>query len=165
MRAHRHLSLVALFVITVSFIAVAQSPKAGLYEVTSKMTWQQSPFPAGMQAPPGSGEPHSSQVCVTQAQIDKYSGPKPQARGGCEIHNIQKHEAGMTAEITCGAPMTGKGKVETNWVDSGHSKSKVHFNGSMQMGQDTKTIEWTVESDSTFKSADCGSVKPAGPEK
>ena len=115
-----------------ALLAWAQSPKAGLYEVTSKMTWQQSPFPAGMQAPPGSGGPHSAQVCVTQAQIEKYNGPKPEAHGGCQVGNIQKHESGMTAEITCGAPMTGKGTVQTRWIDSGHSKSKVHFTGSMQ---------------------------------
>lgn len=165
MRIHRFVLIVAPCAISVALIASAQTPKAGLYEVTTKMTWQQSPFPAGMQAPPGSGGPHSSQVCVTQAQIDKYNGPKPQARGGCEVHNIQKHEGGMTADLTCGAPMTGNGKVETTWTDSGHSKSKVHFNGSMKIGQDTKNIEWTVQSQSTFKGHDCGGVKPADTEK
>jgi hypothetical protein len=162
MRIHRSILIAASCVIGAALIACAQhpSPKPGLYDVTNKMTWQQSPFPAGMQAPPGSGGPHSSQVCVTQAQIDKYNGPKPDARGGCQISNIQKHDAGMTAEITCGAPMTGKGTVATDWTDSGHSKSKVHFTGSMQMGPDSKTVEWTVESESTYKGHDCGTVKP-----
>jgi hypothetical protein len=160
MSAYRSV-FVVISIITATFLAGAQSPKAGLYEVTSKMIWQHSPFPEGMQAPSGSGGPHSTQVCVTQAQIDKYNGPKPAAHGGnCEVGNIQKNQHGMTAEITCGAPMTGKGNVQTTWTDSSHSKSRVHFSGSMKIGQDTKTIEWTLESQSTFKAANCGTVKP-----
>lgn len=162
MRVHLKVLIASSLVAGAALFAWAQqSPKPGLYEVTSHMTWQQSPFPEEMQAPPGSGGPHSAQVCVTQAQIDKYSGPKPQARGGCNISNIQKNANGMTAEITCGAPMAGKGTVATTWTDPGHSKSKVHFTGEMHVGQNTKTVEWTVESQSTYKGADCGSVKPA----
>ena len=160
MRIYRYLAIAGSCVAGLVLIAWAQSPKAGLYEVTSHMTWQQSPFPEGMQAPPGAGGPHSSQVCVTQAQIDKYNGPKPQARGGCDIKNVQKSAVGMTAEIVCGGPMSGKGTVNTTWTDSGHSKSKVHFTGSMQMGPNSKTVEWTVESESNYKGPDCGSVKP-----
>jgi hypothetical protein len=143
-----------------AILALAQSPKAGLYEVTSKMTWQHSPFPAGMKDPRQSGAPHSAQVCFTQADLDKYSGPKPTANAGCEISNIKKRPSGMTAILTCGAPMHGKGTVETKWTDSAHSKSKVHFTGSMQIGADTKPIEWTLESSSTYKSPSCGTVKP-----
>jgi len=162
MRIHPFVLVVAPCAISVALIVQAQSPKAGLYEVSSKMTWQHSPFPEGMQAPSGSGGPHTTKVCVTQAQIDKYNGPKPSAHGGnCQVGNIQKNQHGMTAEITCGVPMTGKGKVETTWTDSGHSKSKVHFTGSMKMGQESKTIEWTVQSQSTFKGGNCGGVKPA----
>ena len=161
MQAHRKI-LIAAGTLAVALIALAQTPtpKPGLYEVTSKMTWQQSPFPDGMQPPPGFGGTHTAQTCVTQAQIDKYNGPKPQANRGCQVTDIQKSGNGMTAEITCGAPMSGKGTVETSWTDSGHNKSKVHFNGSMQMGPNSKQIEWTLETESTYKGSDCGSVKP-----
>jgi Protein of unknown function (DUF3617) len=161
MSIRRNLLTAGLCLVALALIAWGQVPKAGLYEVTNKMTWQQSPFPEGMQAPQGSGAPHTALTCVTQAQIDKYSGPKPQANRGCQITNIQKHDSGMTAEISCGAPMTGKGTVETSWTDSAHSKSKVHFTGSMQMGPNSKAVEWTIESESTYKGPDCGSVKPA----
>jgi len=163
MQVHRKILIAGAGALALALIALAQSPapKPGLYEVTSKMTWQQSPFPEGMPAPPGTGGPHTAQTCVTQAQIDKYNGPKPQANRGCQISNIQKNDNGMSAEITCGAPMAGKGTVETTWTDPGHSKSKVHFTGSMQMGPNSKTIEWTVEAESTYKGPDCGSVKPA----
>jgi hypothetical protein len=160
MRIDRRLLLAAPWVVSGAVLAWAQSPKGGLYEVTSHMTWQQSPFPAGMQAPAGAGGPHSTQVCVTQAQIEKYNGPKPDARGGCHVRNIQKHENGMTAEIVCDSQMKGKGTVVTTWTDSGHSKSKVHFSGSMQTGPNSKKIEWTVESLSTYKGPGCGAVKP-----
>lgn len=161
MRIHRSIFILATSATALALVAWAQAPKAGLYEVTNRMTWQQSPFPANMQAPAGSGDPHTAQTCLTRAQIQKYNGPKPEAHGGCQISNIQKQDGGMTAEISCGAPMTGSGTVKTKWVDSGHSKSKIHFTGSMRVGPDTKTVEWTIDSESIFKSSDCGSVKPA----
>jgi len=163
MRVHRNLLIAGTGTLVLALIALAQrpTPKPGLYEVTSKMSWQQSPFPEGMQAPAGSGAAHTAQTCVTQAQIDRYSGPKPQANRGCQVSNIQKNGTGMTAEISCGAPMSGKGTVETRWTDTAHSKSKVHFTGAMQVGPNSKTIEWTIETESTYKGADCGSVKPA----
>lgn len=142
-------------------MALAQTPKAGLYEVTNQMTWQQSPFPDGMQIKPGTGGPHKAQTCITQAQIDKYNGPKPQAQGGCQVTNIQKSSKGMTAQMTCTGSMKGKGTLETVWTDPGHSRSKVHFTGEIQMGPQSKTVEWTLESASTYKGPDCGSVKPS----
>jgi hypothetical protein len=148
-----------------ALLASPQSPKAGLYAVTNRLTWQQSPFPDGMQEKPGSSAPHTAQTCVTQAQINKYNGPKPSANGGCQITNIQKRPGGMTAEMTCTGSMKGKGTVETIWTDSGHSKSKVHFTGEMQIGVNSKAVEWTVDSQSSFKGPDCGSVKPADGEK
>ena len=160
MRLYRPVFIAIPCIIGAALFAWAQNPKSGLYEVSSKMTWQKSPFPPGMQDPRGSGS-HSTEVCVSQDQIDKYNGPKPQAQGGsCHVDNIQKNAHGMTADLTCGAPMTGKGTVQTTWTDSGHSRSKVHFTGSMHMGPNIKEIEWTVESESTFKGPDCGSVKP-----
>jgi hypothetical protein len=164
MRLHQNILIAGSCGLALALIAWAQAPKAGLYEVTNRMTWQQSPFPEGMQAPPGSGTPHTANACVTQAQIDKYNGPKPQANGGCQISNIQKLENGMTADMTCTGPMKGKGTVVTTWIDSSHSKSKVHFTGEMQMGPNTKTVEWTVDSEAIYKGPDCGNVKPSAVE-
>ncbi len=83
--------------------AQAQSRKAGLWEVTSNMTWQQSPFPSGMSAPAGSpfgGGAHTNSVCVTQEQIDKFGAPAPQTRGDCQVTNVSKQATGMTAEMS-----------------------------------------------------------------
>ena len=152
--------------LALTVLAWAQTTrKAGLWEVTSTMTWQQSPMPPGMQAPPGSpfgGGPRTTQVCVTQAQIDKYGGPPPQTRGDCQVTDFQMKPSGMTAAIACTGRVVGNGTVEGSWTDDGHSRTKVHFTGTMTMGQNSRPIEWTMEAHSEFKSADCGSVQPAG---
>jgi len=139
--------------------------KPGLYDVTSTMTWQQSPLPPGVQMPAGAnspfgGGPRTSQVCITQQMIDKYGGAIPQSRGDCQLKNVNQTATGMTADYVCTGQMNGSGKVEGSWNESGQSHSKVHFSGTMQMGPRSTPIEWTMESTSTFKASDCGNVKP-----
>lgn len=157
MRLHRSLFAVSVCIVLLGVFAWAQGRKAGLYEITSTMTWQQSPFPGGMA--PGGG-PHTTQICVTQEQIDKYGDVPPQTHGNCQVSDVKKNANSMHATITCTAPMAGTGTVESSWTGADSSHSTVHFTGSMQMGPDSKTIEWTVDSHSTYKGADCGSVKP-----
>ena len=145
--------------------AWAQSGRAGLWEVTTTMTWQQSPMPPGMAAPPGSpfsGAPHTTQVCITQAQIDRFGGPPPQTRGDCQVSNMQRSANSMSANISCTGQMSASGTLTTSWSDGGHSNTKLHMTGTMQMGPNSRPVEWTTESTSTFKSADCGSVRPVG---
>ncbi len=139
--------------------------KAGLWEVTSSMTWQQSPMPPGMQAPPGSpfsGAPHTNLVCVTQAQIDQYGGPPPQTHGNCQVTGFQMRPDGMNAAIACTGQVAGDGTVEGSWSDPDHARVKVHFTGTMTMGQNSRPIEWTMDMHSMFKSSDCGNIRPAG---
>ena len=155
-----------LFAIAVAVWAQANR-KPGLWEMTSTMTWQQSPMPAGMTMPSGSNSPfgggaHSTQVCLTQASIDKYGGPMPQSRNNqCQIANVQKKANAVTADWICSGPMAGKGTLESSWTDSDHATSKVHFTGSMQMGPNATPVEYTIVSNSVYKGPDCGSVKPA----
>lgn len=158
MRATRNLLLPALCFLALALLAWSQSRKPGLYEVTSTMTWQQSPFPNGMGP---ASEPRTTQVCVTQEQIDKYGTVPPQLHGDCQLTNVEKKATSMTAELVCTGPMGGKGDVHSTWADDGHSSStKVHFTGAMQMGPNSRPVEWTVVATSQFKGADCGSVKP-----
>ena len=138
--------------------------KPGLWEMTSTMTWQQSPMPPGMAMPAGAnnpfgGGPRTSQVCVTQAMIDKYGAPTPQGRD-CQVTNIVLKANGMTADLMCSGRMSGKGTLESSWTDPDHTKGKVHFTGSMQMGPNTQSIEYTIQSFSIYKGPDCGSVQP-----
>jgi hypothetical protein len=152
----------------VAQLALAQaSRKPGLWEMTSTMTWQQSPMPAGMTMPPGANSPfgggaHTTQVCLTQAMIDKYGAPPPQSRNNqCQMANVQMHSNSMTADWICTGMMAGKGYIESSWTDSNHATTKVHFLGSMQMGPNATPVEYTIQASSIYKGPDCGSVKPA----
>jgi hypothetical protein len=140
-------------------VVCAQTRKAGLWETTSTQTWQQSPMPGGA-APPGSGAPNTTKFCLTQQMIDRYNAIVPQIRG-CQLTNVVRKANGMTADMTCTGTMNGKGNLESFASDSEHAKGKIHFIGSMKMGPNTAAVEWTAESSSVFKGADCGDVKPA----
>jgi hypothetical protein len=151
-------------------IAFAQgAQKPGLYEMTSQMSWQKSPMPAGMNLPPGvpnpfAPRPTTVQICLTQAQIDKYGTAVPQAQGrgqqSCTMTDIHKTASTMTGTMVCTGQMQGQASVEGSW--SGNtSRTKVHFTGTMQAGPGGgMPVEWTMDSTSTYKGTDCGSVKP-----
>jgi hypothetical protein len=59
--------------------------------------------------------------------------------------------------------MSGKASMESSWTDDEHATGKVHFVGSMQVGPNSKPIEWTTASSSVYKGIDCGTVKPLSP--
>jgi Protein of unknown function (DUF3617) len=146
--------------IAVIAVAGAQTRKPGLWDLTTTTTWQQSPFPAGA-APAGIGGVHTTQVCLTQEQIDRYGAILPESHNNsCQVINLVKKSTGMTADMVCTGRMSGKSSLEASWSDSEHATGKVHFVGAMQLGQTSKPIEWTSVSSSIFKGADCGSVKP-----
>jgi hypothetical protein len=65
---HRWIRVVCCLSVLTLF-ALAQTRKAGLWELTTTTTWQQSP---SGNAEPSSGVPHTSQFCVTQPYFDKY---------------------------------------------------------------------------------------------
>jgi hypothetical protein len=141
--------------------------KPGLWEITTTMTWQQSPFPPGMQLPPQAaaafgGAPRTVQYCLTQQMIDKYGVPMPQQspRQSCQVANLQKTSNSMTADWICTGAMSGKGSMESHWSDNGTATGKMHFVGTMQMGPNPTPIEWTTQSTSVYKGPDCGSVQP-----
>jgi len=165
MRKSSTLILFSCCLFAVAAFALAQAArKPGLWEMTTTMTWQKSPMPAGITMPAGMKSPFSgttinSQVCLTQEMIDKYGAPMSQNKD-CQVTNISMKASSMTADMVCSGRMNGKGTVEASWADSDHAKSKVHFEGVMQAGPNSMPVEWTSESTSLFKGSDCGSVKP-----
>ena len=97
---------------------------------------------------------------MTQEQLDKYNGVPPQTRSECQVSNVVKKADGFTADVACSGRMATKGTVDSTYTADGHGKTKVHLLGAMQMGPTSKPIEMTIESESTYKGPDCGSVKP-----
>jgi hypothetical protein len=163
MRIHRNLLAATACILVLGDFAWAQSRKAGLWEVTNHMTWQKSPMPPGM--PAGANSPFGDHtttvsVCVTQAQIDKYGSVPPQQQRNCQVTNIVKKSDGMSADMVCTGALSGNGTIVATFTDDSHSTSKIHFTGTMQRGPNSTPLEWTIDSSSAYKGADCGSVKP-----
>lgn len=162
MRKTRISVTIGCCLIAVALLAWAQSTrKPGLWEMTTTMTYQQSPFPPGMPATAiaAMGGPHTVQVCLTQAMIDKYGAPMSQNRD-CQITNIVLKPTGMTADMVCTGRMNGHGEMQSSWTDGNVAKGKAHFVGTMGTGPNAKPVEWTVASTSVYKGPDCGSVQP-----
>ena len=158
MRRNLYRITVICSLFAIAAIASAQTRKPGLWDLTTIMTWQQSPFPTGANGAPAA-VPHTVQVCLTQQQIDKYGAILPQTRG-CQIANLVNNPTSMTADMVCTGHLNGKATLHATWTDSEHATGGMHFIGSMQVGADSKPIEWTTASTSVYKGSDCGSVKP-----
>ncbi len=153
MHKTRVLITVCFCLFAMTLFAGAQSlRKPGLWEMTTTMSWQQAGMPPGMT--------HTTQVCLTQAMINKYGAPVPQSNNDCKISNVVLHATSMTADMVCSGRMAGKATLESSWTDPNHAIGKMHFVGTMQMGPNSRTVEYTVNSSSVYKGPDCGSVAP-----
>jgi hypothetical protein len=145
---------------TAAAIVSAESRKAGLWQITTIMTWQKAPSIPGEEGSRLKGGTHTTQVCLTQEMIDKYGALLPQSRGQCAIANKVIMHGSISADYMCSGMMSGKGALKSTWSDTAHETGTLHFVGTFQVGSEAQPIEWTTESTSVFKSADCGSVKP-----
>lgn len=161
----RHSALaLAVLALCCSVFASAQLHKAGLYETTTKMDITVSPFP---QMPSSTNSPmtspHTTQVCVSQAYIDKYNGIMQASANGhqdCKITTMNKTANGFTGTMTCNGRVQGTSTMEFSWPEPNHSTGTVHFTGQMQLGPQSKPFEYVMHVNSTYKGADCGTVKP-----
>ncbi len=132
--------------------ATAQSPikqRPGLYDVTTQMSMDM----AGAPAMP----PRTSQVCVTQAMIDKYGGGFSNTQAGCQSSNVVTSPTGMSATVTCTGRLNMTGTVKTTFVDADTVKTTIQMSGTLPNGQAMNT---TTQMTFVYKGADCGSVKP-----
>ncbi len=142
-------------VVSCCLIAMAASAqgqrKAGLWEVTSQMSM------SGMPNMPQMGS-RTQQVCVTQAMIDKYGGPYSNPQNGqCQVSNVSLSPTGMSADLSCTGRTTMTGTVKTTFVDANTTKTTMQMNMTEGNGQQ---MQMTMQSTSTYKGSDCGSVKP-----
>jgi hypothetical protein len=157
------------FIIAAAVLVFAQekdSPhhggKAGLWEISTTMTWVKSPVQPGMPGGPPRGGTHTAQYCLTQAMVDA-GALLPESHGECRIENKVVKPGSLTGMYVCTGKMTGMGKVESTIVDQEHVTGSIHFEGTMDVNGQSKPIEWTATSSAVFKSADCNSPVPAKP--
>jgi len=144
-------AILGLCVVALAAQAQGQSRKPGLWEVTSSMSM------SGMPQMPQMGS-HTTQVCVTQAMIDKYGGPTSNpGRGNCQMTNVQLTATGMTANMSCSGQMNMTGTVQTTFVDANTTKTTVTMAMTTGNGQ---TMNMTTQATATYKGSDCGSVQP-----
>ncbi len=141
----------------------AETRKAGLWEITTTTTWQKITGGPGSFVDPAAGGARTHDVCLTQEMIDKYGALLPQSRGQCHIEDKAMRAGGSSASWVCTGRMKGKGELETQWTDVDHANGSLHFVGTIQIGSESKPVEWTTVSTSVFKSSDCGNIKPLQP--
>ena len=134
--------------------------KPRLWEITTTMTWQKAPRIPGDQGDKSRGGTHTAQVCLTQEMIDEYGALLPHDNRQCKIENRVTTESKTTGDYVCSGGMEGKGQLESTWIDPEHVKGEARFEGTLLVGSERQTIEWTTDSLSEFKSASCGAVKP-----
>ncbi len=133
--------------------------KAGLWEVTSTMTWLKAPDTPGKPGLPAGGT-HTTSVCLTQQMVDA-GALLPQSRGQCRIENKVIKPGSVTADYVCVGKMKGKGMLQSTFPDLEHAAGSVHFEGTLEIGSQAKPIEWTTVSNSVFKGAQCGNAQPS----
>jgi hypothetical protein len=151
MNKTRFLMILGCCIIALAAQAQGQRRKAGLWEVTSQMSM--SGGPQNMPQMP----PRTTQVCVTQAMIDKYGGPYSNPPNSqCQMTNLSVTPTGMSANLTCTGRGTTTGTVQTTFVDANTTKTTVQM--SIAMGPNTMNM--TMMSTATYKGPDCGSVQP-----
>jgi len=135
------------------FAAQAQGhkQKPGLYEVSTITSM------SGMPGNTPQGAPHTSQVCVTQAMVDKYGGPmSSQQMPNCKSSDVVVTPSGMSATVTCSGKVNSTGTVKSIFVDANTTKTTINM--TITMGSQTMTM--TTQSTYAYKGPDCGSVKP-----
>ena len=171
------------------FASAQSARKPGLWEVTTTMNMggQQMPamqmppnaqmpqLPPGVQLPPGmqmpqmpagGGSPfgpHTTEICVTQAMIDKYGGPSPTPpshNSDCKMTGISIKATGMSATMVCTGQLSATGTVEAVFTSATTSSTKVHIVGTMEHGTNSMPVDMSIQATSVYKGPDCGSVKP-----
>jgi hypothetical protein len=143
--------ILGLCVVALAAQAQGQNRKPGLWEVTSSMSM------SGMPQMPQMGS-HTTQVCVTQAMIDKFGGPTTNpGRGNCQMTNVQLSATGMSASMSCSGQTSMTGTVQTTFVDANTTKTTMTMTMAAGNGQN---MNMTVQATAAYKGSDCGSVQP-----
>ena len=168
MSGHRLLAAGTAFVLLLDpGVAFAGHGKAGLWNVSTTMNM------GGMQMPPEamarmkemgmkmpSAQTFSSQICMTQAEVDSDK-PPPMGRNdsGCASHIVSQTGASVTAEMVCNGEMKGTGHMQIAYSSPEHYAGSYNFKGMMH----GREINTTSSFKGDWMKADCGAVTPRKP--
>jgi hypothetical protein len=147
-------------------MALAGHGKAGLWNVTTTVKMADMPEMSpqvmamlkqhGMKVP-GSGGPISTQVCMTQADVDSDAPPNVSNRDmQCKTHIIKKTASSVAADMTCSGRMQGTGHLQVAYSGAEHYAGSYRFNGTME----GRPQEMSSSFRGDWVRADCGAVKP-----
>jgi len=165
MKASRAIAfgMLATAIAALPMAALASHGKAGLWDVTIRMSMANMP-----QIPPeqlakmkamGISIPNvnsvTTQHCMTAAEVASDKPPQMQHNSECTQQNTNLSHGTFTADLVCtGANMQGTGHITATFDSDTHYTSQMVFNGTAH-GHST-TFTNTIEG--KWVSADCGSV-------
>jgi hypothetical protein len=166
MRIKRILTASLALLLVAPGAALAGHGKAGLWTITTSMNMaempQMPPEVAAMMKQrgmkmPGMGEPITSQICMTQEEVDSDVPPRFSNRAeDCQTHVISKTATSMSADMVCSGRMQGTGHLQISYSSAEHYQGSYSFRGNME-GQ-PNAMSSSFKGD--WVKADCGSIKP-----
>jgi hypothetical protein len=162
--------LIAGSVLLAPATAWAAHGRAGLWNISTTMEMANMPqMPPeamammksrGIQIP-GMGKPFTSQMCMTQDEVNADKMPAMKNREeNCTTKVLNQTSSSVTAETTCHGRMDGVGRTQMSWRGNEHYQGTYSFKGNMEGRPQEMTSHYTGD----FVKADCGAVKPFMPK-
>ena len=146
--------------------ALAGPGRAGLWNIATTMNMAISLPPAALARMKASGakipgpRTVTSQVCMTQAQVDAATPPPVAGRQrDCSTHVTARSATAMTADMVCKGPMAGTGHIQVAYQGAEHYAGSYSFAGTQQ----GRPVRNSMRFRGDWVQADCGAVKPAAP--
>jgi hypothetical protein len=146
--------------------AFAGHGKAGLWNFTTSMTMANMPqMPPEAMAMmkqrgikmPGMGEPITSQVCMTQDEVNADMPPRMSREGeNCENHVLAKTASSISVDMVCNGRMKGTGHLQVSYSGAEHYEGTYNFKGTAE----GHPADMTSNFKGDWVKADCGAVKP-----
>ncbi|MGD0191310.1 MAG: DUF3617 domain-containing protein [Rhizomicrobium sp.] len=149
--------------LALSSTALADHGKAGLWNITSKMTMANMPqIPPdklakmqamGIQMPTGNSV--TTQHCMTAAEVKMDRPPLTGHAKDCTLQNLSISGAAVKADMVCSTgDMQGNGHLSVSYDSDTHYAGQMTFVGTAH----GHPADMTNSFEGTWLSADCGSV-------
>ena len=160
--------LIAAAAVLLPVAAFAGHGKPGLWNISTTMQMANMPqMPPeamammksrGMSMPGMGGAPITTQICMTQEQVNGDVPPAMHnSAESCTTKLLSQTATSMKSEVTCHGRMEGVGQAEMSWRGNEHYEGTYSFKGTMEGQPQAISTRYTGD----FVKADCGAVKPA----